>query len=178
MLSRLSRVRLCAVPRTVARQAPPSMGFSRQEYWSGLPCPPPEDLTDPGIEPMSPLFQGHSLPLQCVGSPDLSQAQSNLCSSRKCSSLVPPAASNSTGRHQGIAGITGHHLSTRASQASQGITSPPGHPRHHRASPLHQGIPGITGHHLSTRVCNSPLCVCPAHLPVLSPWGEENILTW
>ena len=140
MLSRLSRVRLCAVPRTVARQAPPSMGFSRQEYWSGLPCPPPEDLTDPGIEPMSPLFQGHSLPLQCVGSPDLSQAQSNLCSSRKCSSLVPPAASNSTGRHQGIAGITGHHLSTRASQASQGITSPPGHPRHHRASPLHTGM--------------------------------------
>ena len=53
MLSRLSRVRLCAVPRTVARQAPPSMGFSRQEYWSGLPCPPPEDLPDPEIEPES-----------------------------------------------------------------------------------------------------------------------------
>ena len=38
---------------TVARQAPLSMGFSRQEYWSGLPCPPPGDLPDPGIEPMS-----------------------------------------------------------------------------------------------------------------------------
>ena len=38
-------------PRTVARQAPLSMGFPRQEYWSGLPSPPPGDLLDPGIEP-------------------------------------------------------------------------------------------------------------------------------
>ena len=38
---------------TVARQAALSVGFSRQEYWSGLPCPPPEDPSDPGIEPMS-----------------------------------------------------------------------------------------------------------------------------
>ena len=38
---------------TIAYQAPLSMGFSRQEYWSGLPCPPPGDLPDPGIEPMS-----------------------------------------------------------------------------------------------------------------------------
>ena len=40
-------------PWTVAHQAPLFMGFSRQEYWSGLPCPPPGDLSDPGIEPMS-----------------------------------------------------------------------------------------------------------------------------
>ena len=51
----LSRVRLFATPWTVARQAPLSMGFSRQEYWSGLPFPPPEDLPDPGIEPVSPV---------------------------------------------------------------------------------------------------------------------------
>ena len=51
----LSRVRLFAIPWTVARQAPLSMGFSRQEYWSGLPFPPPEDLPDPGIEPVSPV---------------------------------------------------------------------------------------------------------------------------
>ena len=38
-----------------ADQAPLSMGFSRQEYWSGLPCPPPGDLSDPGIEPKSPV---------------------------------------------------------------------------------------------------------------------------
>ena len=51
----LSRVRLFATPWTVARQAPLSMGFSRQEYWSGLPFPPPEDLPDPWIEPASPV---------------------------------------------------------------------------------------------------------------------------
>ena len=52
----LSRVRLFATPWTVAYQASPSMGFSRQEYWSGLPCPSPGDLPDPGIEPGSPAL--------------------------------------------------------------------------------------------------------------------------
>ena len=50
----LSRVQLFATPWTVAYQAPLSMGFSRQEYWRGLPFLPPEDLLDPGIEPASP----------------------------------------------------------------------------------------------------------------------------
>ena len=45
-----------ATPWTVAPQAPLSMVFPRQEYWSGLPFPPPEDLPDPGIEPMSPAL--------------------------------------------------------------------------------------------------------------------------
>ena len=48
VLSCFSHVQLFATPWTVARQAPLSMGFSRQEYWSGLPCPPPGDLPDPG----------------------------------------------------------------------------------------------------------------------------------
>ena len=48
-----SRVWLCVTPWTVARQAPLSMGFSRQYYWSGLPWPPPGDLPHPGIKPMS-----------------------------------------------------------------------------------------------------------------------------
>ena len=52
----LSHVRLFATPWTVAHQAPLSMGFSRQEYWSGLPCPP-GDFPDPGIEPASPALQ-------------------------------------------------------------------------------------------------------------------------
>ena len=47
----LSRVRLFETPWTVAYHAPPSMGFSRPEYWSGLPFPSPEDLPNPGIEP-------------------------------------------------------------------------------------------------------------------------------
>ena len=46
----LSRVRLFVTPWTVAHQAPLSMGSSRQEHWSGLPCPPPGDLPDPGVE--------------------------------------------------------------------------------------------------------------------------------
>ena len=53
----LSRVWLFATPWTVAHQAPPSMGFSRQEYWSGLPFPSPEDHPNPGIEPRSPSLQ-------------------------------------------------------------------------------------------------------------------------
>ena len=50
VLSRFSHVQLFATLWTVAHQASLSMGFSRQEYWSGLPCPPPGDLPDPGIE--------------------------------------------------------------------------------------------------------------------------------
>ena len=54
VLSRRSRVGLLATPRTVARQTSLSVGFPRQEHWSGLPCPPPPgDLPDPGIEPAS-----------------------------------------------------------------------------------------------------------------------------
>ena len=54
-LSRFSSVQLFAALWAVARQAPLSTGFSRQESWSGLPCPPPGDLPDPGIEPVSPV---------------------------------------------------------------------------------------------------------------------------
>ena len=53
MLSSFSRVRLFVTPWTVAHQAPLSMGFSRQGYWRGLPCPPPGDLPNPGTEPAS-----------------------------------------------------------------------------------------------------------------------------
>ena len=51
-------------PWTVAYQAPPSMGFSKQECWSGLPFPSPGDLPDPGIEPRSPALQADSLPTE------------------------------------------------------------------------------------------------------------------
>ena len=52
----LSHVQLVATPWTVAYQASWSVGFSRQEYWSGLPFPSPGDLPDPGIEPVSPTL--------------------------------------------------------------------------------------------------------------------------
>ena len=62
MLSCFSRVQLFAIPWTVTLQAPLSMGFSRQEYWSGVPFPLPGDLPDTGIEPRSPALQMDSLP--------------------------------------------------------------------------------------------------------------------
>ena len=58
----LSRVRLVETPWTVALQAPLSTGFSRQEYWSGLPVPSPEDLPDSGTEPGSSAMKVDSLP--------------------------------------------------------------------------------------------------------------------
>ena len=57
----LSRVRLFATPWTVDHQAPPSMGVSRQEYWSGLPFPSPGDLPNPRIESRSPALQADAL---------------------------------------------------------------------------------------------------------------------
>ena len=70
MLSLFSRVRLFATPRTVACQALLSMGFSRQEYQSGLSFPSPGNLPDPGIElasPVSPALQVDSLPAEPLG---------------------------------------------------------------------------------------------------------------
>ena len=67
----LSRVRLFATPWTVAHQAPLSMGFSWQEYWCGLPWPPPGYCPNPGIKPTSPAVQVDSLLLRLWGSPIL-----------------------------------------------------------------------------------------------------------
>ena len=69
LLSRFSHVLLCAALWAAACQGPLSVGFSRQEYWSGLPCPPSGDLPDPGIEPRSPALQADSLPLSHQESP-------------------------------------------------------------------------------------------------------------
>ena len=72
MLSCFSHVQLFAALWTVAHQASLSMGFSRQEYWSGLPYPPPGDLPDPEIKamfPASPALQKDSLPTESPGKP-------------------------------------------------------------------------------------------------------------
>ena len=63
----LSRVQLFAIPWTVVYQASLSMGFFRQEYWSGLPFPSPGDLSDPGIERKSPALQADALPSEPPG---------------------------------------------------------------------------------------------------------------
>ena len=65
----LSCVGFFVTPWTIAHQAPVSMEFSRQEYWSGLPFPSPGDLPDPGIEPGSPALEADALPSEPQGSP-------------------------------------------------------------------------------------------------------------
>ena len=69
----LSRVPALATPWTVACQAPLSMGFSREEHWSGLPLSSPGDLPDPGIEPRSPALQADSLLTELCGKPQILQ---------------------------------------------------------------------------------------------------------
>ena len=63
----VSRVPLFVMPWTVARQASLSLEFSRQEHWSGLPCPPPGDFPDPGLKSRSPALQADSLPSEPLG---------------------------------------------------------------------------------------------------------------
>ena len=65
----LSCVQLFATPWTIAYQAPSSMGFSRQGFWSGLPFPSPEDLPNPGIKPGSPILQADALSSEPPGKP-------------------------------------------------------------------------------------------------------------
>ena len=65
----LSHGRLVVTPWTVACQAPLSVGVSRQEYWSGVPCPTPVDLPDPGTKCASPALQADSLPTEPPGKP-------------------------------------------------------------------------------------------------------------
>ena len=66
-VSSLSRVPLFVTLWAAARQAPLSMGFSRREYWSGLPCPTPGDLPDPEIAPGYPVLQADSSPSEPPG---------------------------------------------------------------------------------------------------------------
>ena len=82
VLSLLSGVPLFVTLWTVAGQAPLSVGFSRQDYWSGLPCPPPGDLCNPGIEPMSLMslaLQAASLPTEPPGKPHFLNWKKPVC---------------------------------------------------------------------------------------------------
>ena len=83
----LSRVRLFV---TVAYQAPPSMEFSRQEYWSGLPFPSRGNLPDPGIKPRSPAFQADALPFEPPGKPKSLWGVKNI----KMAGVTPPEVLN------------------------------------------------------------------------------------
>ena len=84
----LSRVRLLATSWITAYQAPPSMEFSRQEYWSGLPFPSPGDLPNPGIEPRSPALQADTLssepPGKLAGKEDTFLPNTSILSAETC----------------------------------------------------------------------------------------------
>ena len=74
----LSRVGLSSIPWTVARQAPLSMGFPRQEHWNGVPFPSPGDLSNPGKEAGSAALQADSLPFEPLGKPRNTWKSSNM----------------------------------------------------------------------------------------------------
>ena len=82
VLSRISCDQLCATPWAVARQAPLSIGFSRQDYWNELPCPPSGDLPAPGIEPPSSVLPADSLLLSHWGSPRSRVVEPNFTASK------------------------------------------------------------------------------------------------
>ena len=75
LLSRFSHVWFFSTQWTVAHKAPLSMEFSRQEYWNGLPCPPPGDLPYQGVEPRSPSLQADCLPAELPGKPSYNSLQ-------------------------------------------------------------------------------------------------------
>ena len=90
VLSCFSRVQLFVTPWTVAHQVPLSTGFSRQEYWSGLPSPPPEDRPNPGIKPESPpspALQVDSLLLSHQGSPQTQYSDTDMLVAQLCLTL-------------------------------------------------------------------------------------------
>ena len=84
-------------PWTVAHQAPLSMGFSRQKYWSGLPCPPPGGLPNSGIKPRSPALQADSLPSEPPGKPRWLYGKEPSCRCRKCRRHEFPMSGRSPG---------------------------------------------------------------------------------
>ena len=92
----LSCVRLFVTPWTVAHQASSSMGFSRQEYWSGLPFPPPGDLPDPGLLHFL-HWQVDSLPLSHLGSPRLQFDSYKGCVQKHLTKHVAPRSDGQAG---------------------------------------------------------------------------------
>ena len=88
-----SHVRLFATPWAIAHQAPQSMGFSRHEYWSGLPFPSPGYLPDPGIESGSPTLQADALTSEPPGKHTLEASHKGLNLSMACS-LAPSQVSH------------------------------------------------------------------------------------
>ena len=95
-LKSLSRVRLFAIPWTIAHEAPPSVGFSSQEYWSGLPFPSPGALPNPGIKPGSPALQANAFSsVQSLSRVDSLRPHESQHARPPCPSPTPGVYSNS-----------------------------------------------------------------------------------
>ena len=131
VLSVFSRVRLFVAPWTVAHQAPLSIGFSRQEYWSGLPCPFPGDLPNPGTEPecpASPALPVDSLWLSHWRSPVMAQFSSVHFSCSVASTLCDPMNRSTPGLpvHHQLPEFTQTHVHqvSDAIQPSHSLSSP------------------------------------------------------
>ena len=146
-----SRVRLFVTPRTVVRQAPLFRGFSRKEYWNGLPFPPPGDLPDPGNEPTSALVVD-SLPLSHLGRPsqqlhttiyiklesesEVTQSCPTLCDFIDCSLPGSSVHEDSLGKNTGVGchalqgNLPNPGIKPRspALQADSLLSEPPGKP--------------------------------------------------
>ena len=104
----LSHVQLFMTPWTVAHQAPLSMEFSRQEYWSGQPLPSPGDLPNPGIKPWSPALQVNSLPSEPPGKPDQSELLMGIGRKKQPQTL--------TGREQAFKSCQSTHWTSQVAQ--------------------------------------------------------------
>ena len=94
----LSHVQLFAIPWTVVYQASLSMGFTRHEYWRGLPLPSPGDLPDPGIEPMSPALEADALPSEPPGKPFMGKSRLNQDAAQMLSLEWSTGQTESTGQ--------------------------------------------------------------------------------
>ena len=105
----LSHVRLFVTPWIVAHQAPLSMGFSRQEYWSGLPFPPQGDLPDPGVEPLFPALQVDST-AEPPGKPLADICAPGCC--RHLWLLLSPYIDEKASQQEGWGGERGNHRSS------------------------------------------------------------------
>ena len=137
----LSHIRLFATPWTVAYQASPSMGFSRQEYWSGLPFPSPGDLPDPGIEPGSPALEAGALTSE---PPETTQ----FCKAIQFSSVAQSCPTLSDPMNHSTPDLPVHHqppgfTQTHVHQVSDAIQ--PSHPLSSSSPPApnpsqHQGL--------------------------------------
>ena len=128
----LSHVQLFATPWTVAHQAPPSMGFFRQEYWSGLPFPSPEDLPNPGTETVSTALAGRIVTIEPPGNTKYTFSPVQFISvAQSCPTVCDPMNHSTPGLpvHHQLPEFTQTHVH-RVGDAIQ-----PSHPRSSPSSP-------------------------------------------